>query len=619
MSVELKEKVSNEVGTQLVSEVFNTHAPFAEEAFLKDKPSTGVCFSGGGTRAMVLAMGQLRGIEKLGLMKNVKYISSVSGGSWASTLYAFRKKDDTKALLGEYKEPSELSLKVLQENEPDMAYPNRATFSPRQGRVLPNFLMQAILSLLKAYKGEIEVSQVWQFIVAQLYFSTSANVVSNFHTDHFSFNEETQKAFEEMNPAFKEQKNKVFLQNKNSPYLIINGVITNLEGHNKLVKDYVGIEFTPIYTMVANGSKIKKEPFTEKVFIGDGALNTLAMGGKPVDSKEEKVTVSQAKAPLGLAAAAGISSHFAGGFIANEAQWFLDLLFKFKSNDTDKILKDLGAEDNILIKRALNEVFEYSNKNDTVSFNDWVNALLDNPAMLNPKLDLFSPHNFKKSQPEYGTFRLADGGTMENYGIMPMLRRKVKRIVVFINSDVPLSLESIKDYGSISGNVIEDTLTSLFGVLKSPFWRPGRNFTHNHVFEARSSSYNGIKDVIEKLQKAKRNNEAVIAETKHRVIKNSWWGIEPYDVEVCWVYNEVVANWENALPRETQRELNLGSYRSSSDSENSFSSSFPLLGTVKSTLSGLSKMELNMLGHIGAWNVAGQENQEAFKKILRAD
>lgn len=55
-----------------------------------------VCFSGGGSRALTCAWGQMIGLNTLKdgngqpLLDQVRYISSVSGGSWASVLYSFR-------------------------------------------------------------------------------------------------------------------------------------------------------------------------------------------------------------------------------------------------------------------------------------------------------------------------------------------------------------------------------------------------------------------------------------------------------------------------------------------------------------------------------------------------
>lgn len=51
--------------------------------------SVGVCFSGGGSRALSCAMGQLRGLRHLGLLDQTFALSSVSGGTWASSAFTY--------------------------------------------------------------------------------------------------------------------------------------------------------------------------------------------------------------------------------------------------------------------------------------------------------------------------------------------------------------------------------------------------------------------------------------------------------------------------------------------------------------------------------------------------
>lgn len=51
--------------------------------------SVGLCLSGGGSRALSCALGQLRALHHLGLMDKVFAISSVSGGTWANSLYTY--------------------------------------------------------------------------------------------------------------------------------------------------------------------------------------------------------------------------------------------------------------------------------------------------------------------------------------------------------------------------------------------------------------------------------------------------------------------------------------------------------------------------------------------------
>jgi hypothetical protein len=74
-----------------------------------------VCFSGGGSRALTCAWGQLLGLSALKdekanpLLNDVRYISSVSGGSWAAVLYTFRPHNFTDAeFLGNSYDPSQL-------------------------------------------------------------------------------------------------------------------------------------------------------------------------------------------------------------------------------------------------------------------------------------------------------------------------------------------------------------------------------------------------------------------------------------------------------------------------------------------------------------------------------
>src|SRR5689334_3532471 len=58
-------------------------------------PVLGICLSGGGSRALTCALGQLSALNSMTMPNGQpilgpsRYISSVSGGSWASVLYTF--------------------------------------------------------------------------------------------------------------------------------------------------------------------------------------------------------------------------------------------------------------------------------------------------------------------------------------------------------------------------------------------------------------------------------------------------------------------------------------------------------------------------------------------------
>ena len=163
------------------------------------------------------------------------------------------------------------------------------------------------------------------------------------------------------------------------------------------------------------------------------------------------------------------------------------------------------------------------------------------------------------------TFMLGDGGILDNYGLMALLRRQVENIIVFINTDAKLDLSldptppanPPANWPNHEKSRIDYSLAPLFGF---PYVDDGISMIHNRVF-ARAD----FKEVVTKLQCAKNPpgnqhpdqpaiNGTVMAKSRLRVQANDWWGISdtlpdqsPYRVTLLWVYNDRVREWENAL------------------------------------------------------------------------
>jgi hypothetical protein len=53
------------------------------------KDDVGVAFSGGGTRSAAASIGQLRALNRNGWLSHVRYVTAVSGGSWAAVPFTF--------------------------------------------------------------------------------------------------------------------------------------------------------------------------------------------------------------------------------------------------------------------------------------------------------------------------------------------------------------------------------------------------------------------------------------------------------------------------------------------------------------------------------------------------
>jgi len=74
----------------------------------------GVCISGGGSRSLSLAVGQLRALSALGVLDQVSYVSGVSGGSWATVAYTYLPSSfDETSFLGVPVPPQQITLAGL--------------------------------------------------------------------------------------------------------------------------------------------------------------------------------------------------------------------------------------------------------------------------------------------------------------------------------------------------------------------------------------------------------------------------------------------------------------------------------------------------------------------------
>lgn len=100
---------------------YPTSADFPETELLSSRASTAIAFTGGGSRSYLASLGYLAAFNELDLT-NIRYISGVSGGSWATIVYSYKQTDvKDSVFLGPILFPSEITLERLQEMSPDCA------------------------------------------------------------------------------------------------------------------------------------------------------------------------------------------------------------------------------------------------------------------------------------------------------------------------------------------------------------------------------------------------------------------------------------------------------------------------------------------------------------------
>ena len=194
-----------------------------------------------------------------------------------------------------------------------------------------------------------------------------------------------------------------------------------------------------------------------------------------------------------------------------------------------------------------------------------------------------------------------DGGDIENYGLISLLRRAVRAVVVFINTMWPLSIDH--DPSNWPGRgVIDPSLAPLFGA-------PGTRFPHNRVFPEADYPV-----VVAGLQEARRRGDTVMTTTRHIVQANPWWGLDGgAEVTVCWCYNEHVERWAGRLSVPLRRLVREGQ---SARPDGPFAHFPHYLTRAQNpgTLIRLTPAQMNLLAHLSCWNV--MENQDALRDIF---
>ena len=143
-------------------------------------------------------------------------------------------------------------------------------------------------------------------------------------------------------------------------------------------------------------------------------------------------------------------------------------------------------------------------------------------------------------------FRFADGGNLENFGVITMMQRDVKRLVVFINTNSPIDSTFVPG----SSNPPDPT------TIDYDFYTLFDGYTYENLYQNNVFQQEDFATVFNGLNAAFKAGETVMFRHKMTTVKNDWWGIPANDTfDILWVYNETVANWEKQLDPTIQAEI----------------------------------------------------------------
>ncbi len=492
-------------------------------------PPAGVCFSGGGTRALAATAGQLRGLTTTGLIADVGYLACLSGGAWAAVPYTFHAagaRDDAE-LLGPVRPPeavSQRSLAALPEGRLD--HPAIAGFERHLAAAIGD--------------ADLPRDEVWTRAVGATYLAPFG-LFDPAAPAWFTSDAGTAAAIVTANPHLAGTPVHTVHRRAWRPHLVVNACLVwpRVSPGPRDERQRVGFEYTPLGVGTPCRSMLRAPSGASRV-VGGGYLEPFAFGcPAPAAGPERggRVRVARPRRPFTLADATGATS---------------------------------------------------------------ASSVRDAGAAFVPQARYWPPSGAGGQREQVLSF--GDGGDVENFGLIALLRRRVERIVVFVNTLHPLAAEVRPEVGSGAAG-IDPYIPPLFGysTVRCP---------HNQVFAR--AAFDGV---VAALRDAKRRGRGVVAATRLAVEPNAWWGLAGgWQATICWVYNERAPAWESRLDGGIRRAIDAGQPpRATGPFAN-----FPFYrteGQNPGCLVRLTAPQVNLLADLSCWTVI--ENAALLSEVLR--
>ncbi len=448
--------------------------------WLKNRPSFGIAFSGGGTRSATATLGQLRALRTLGWLDQARHISANSGGSWTSVPYVYLPEQfDDNRFLGEYIPPSQIDDAKLTADE-DLQSMEGTIFHSRVVDI------KNIGKTSSLTKGDESYSDFVGKVFLERFGLHDKN-------KFFSSHENALQTILQGNPAL--NTNDFYLTRKNRPFLIVVGTLLTPSEESYL------IEATPLYVGVRHEFTVSSQAddTSKKMLIGGGY--TESFGYDSYEPKQSSPTNDRWTVQL-----KGKISR--GDLLTNK---------RYRFTLSDMIGMSSAAPHITLKKKGL----------DITVFPEFRHWAIDRQHVKdNPEL------HSKAKELVHG-----DGGDIDNLALMPLLARRIKNIIVFINTRTAFSEDVNCD--NITTDILVDDVISLFqatGKLK-----------HNAVFaDGEAQLYR----LCREFKKLKLAGEPLVYSQRYKIRDNFRHGIdgEDYTPTICWVYLDRSQKWIDKLP-----------------------------------------------------------------------
>lgn len=486
--------------------------------------NVGVCISGGGNRSFACGIGQIKALNHLEYDKKIDYFSSVSGGSWITSLYFFAKHDYKRMFGPIIEDPSHINMSYLCDASDDVYLGHRST-EP----------------LDHSLDAKLPFNKRWIDMVK-----------NNFLTPYglgdrkmIAFGDQDLQRIFIDNPGLNVADFLTMRKDRLCNFPIFNSTILSkiFDIKHGIYDAKLPLTTTPIYTGV-----LSHHNFNERAQTGNGFVSTYGFTSNLLSQSKNKCEVEL------------IDYYDLSEVIGQSSAFFALLLEKFDIFD--------------ILEKFIPEQPYWPLKKD------------------------FSGSTIKK---------VGDGGNLENLGIIPMLQRRVKNIIIFCNSEQKLANVRMENNKWID---IDEFLPPLFNKKSSFFPKSYDDLSRSatHVFEE-----NQWDDFYSQLIKNNKNTGTAYFMGYLNVVRNAY-GIEPYRPRVLLIYNTLSDHWMDLLSMEIRNNIN--------QRDSGLFCRFPNYSTVMENHSGniindlgvLTIAQSKLLTEFSFWNIFN--NRKLFDPMI---
>lgn len=529
-------------------------------------PWVGVCISGGGSRSLSAAMGELRGLNALGLLPKISWLSTVSGGTWAGTLFNWAPASIPDAkLLG----PLELNQQNLRWDS-GSAKNNLSALDPQAiGSVATRIgISEMLAEAIELYLSGVPVEELWPRAIGELILAPFG--LGDAPARYFTW----------------------------TPWWLSHTILPHNRGLT--TSDFITTRENRPY-LVTN-STLFYPPAPPQIAIRPELMRMLRLFGAPsVVGYEFESTPMVVGIPPSFANAgppspgSPTSSDLGGGYIDPFAMGSLapqsiasDRRFTVNTPAPRFRLSDLAGLSSLAFAY---DVIDAAQQSGIHYLDDMIPAVTYWPVLNAASL----PRNAARP------YLFGDGGNLENQGIMPLLRRRVPKIVAFVNTETPLSQQ-----GSLAQVVVDSDLPPLFGLEWSvsqgkyvPI-SPSSPFSYNQVFD--SQAFDDLRAQLWARANAQPDSTTALAlQNGVTVLANAHYGVPAGTTDILWVYLNPVSWWRGNLHYTVWAAMDLEPWNYLM---------FPNYYTVEQL--HLNNPQVNLLAHLASWNVASEISVGGF-------